>query len=265
MRFLVPIALAAAVAAPLQAAPLTAPFQVVAEARGTLLVADGGSGRIVRVDPRTGRRSVFAGRLGSVYGIASGPGGLYAITETKVILFRDGKRTVVARGLRDPRGLAVAADGTVYVSESTRNRIVAFAPVTRTPSVVASTGLDQPLGLALAADGSLLACDSHHGRIVRVGEDGSLGPVLEGLGLPVGLTAASDGSLYVADHVEHRQAGTIAHLLPDGSTKTLSRGRIKDLSGVAVGRGGAVYATSFRAPFLGRLDALGRLRAFPSR
>jgi sugar lactone lactonase YvrE len=260
MALLLGFALATVVAASPQAAPLSFPTQVMVESRGTLLVADGSSGRIVRVDPRTGRRSVVARGLGSVWGVAYGPGGLYALTDTKVVLFRGGHSQVVARGLRYPRGLVVAHDGTVYVSESDRNRIDAFAPRTRVRTVVASTGLDQPLGLALTADGSLLVCDSHHGRIVRVGAGGALEPVLEGLVLPAALSVAAGGDVYVADHVEHGRPGTIVRLHADGTTATLSTGLITDLSGVAVSRTGVVYATSFFAPFLGRVDASGRLR-----
>jgi DNA-binding beta-propeller fold protein YncE len=187
------------------------------------------------------------------------------MTASRVFLYHGGKRTVVARGLSYPRGLAIAPDGTVYVSESEANRIDAFPLGGGAPTVVASSGLDQPLGLAFAPDGSLVVCDSHHGRIVRVGDGGSLTPVLEGLGLPVVVSVTAGGDMYVADHIEHGQPGAIVRLRADGTKTTLSSGKIVDLSGVAVGRGGVVYASTFFAPFIGRLDAAGRLRPFPAR
>ena len=264
MRLPLAIAFAAVVAAPPQAAQLTSPFQIAVEARGTLLVADGDSGRVVRVDPRTGRRTVFARGFGSVYGVAVGRAGVYVMTSSRVVLFHGGKKTVVARGFSVPRGLAVARDGTVYVSESEKNRIVAFPRAGGVPTVVAAAGLDQPLGLALAPDGSLLVCDSHHGRVVRVGDGGALTPVLDGLGLPVVLSFSAAGDLYVADHVEHGEPGKIVRLRADGTKTTLSAGKIINLSGVAVSRGGVVYASSFLAPYIGRLDATGRIKAFPT-
>ena len=264
MRLPFALAFAAVVAAPPQAAQLTAPFQIAVEARGTLLVADGDSGRVVRIDPHTGRRTVFARGFAPVYGVDVGRAGVYVMTASRVVLYRGGRRTVVARGFSDPRGLAVARDGTVYVSESEKNRILAFPPG-GAPAVVATTGLDQPLGLALTPDGSLLACDSHHGRIVRVGDGGSLTPVLDGLALPVALSVTAAGDLYVADHIEHGTPGKIVRLRVNGTKATLSSGKVIDLSGVAVGRGGVVYASSFLAPYIGRLDAIGRLRAFPTR
>jgi len=250
------IAALALAVSPAQPRP-TDPFHVTAEPRGTLLVADGSSGRVLRIDPRTGRRTVFAGRLGRVYDVELGPDGVYVSTATKVIRFAGGRRRTVASGLHDPIGIAVAQDGTLYVAEATATRVVRFDGGTRT--VVASDGLDQPLGLAFDESGALLVADSRRGRVVRVGDGGTLEPVLEGLGLPVGLTAAPDGTVLVADHVSHTSKGRILRLHADGTTDVVSAGKIRALSGVAATRGGVLYACSFVAPFVGRVDAKGRL------
>ena len=262
MTLLVSLVAAAVLAAPPTQVKLTGPFGAVVEPRGTLLVPDGASGRIVRVDPRTGRRTVYAKGLGRVYALAFGPDGLYAGTATKVVRFSGGKQYTVVRGLHDAAGLAVATNGNLFVAEETGNRVLRFDAGTRKRTVLASDGIDQPLGLTLTNDGSLLVADSHHGRIVRIGDDGSLEPVLEGLGLPVGLASAPDGSVLVADHVSHTSRGKILRLHPDGTTDTVSSGKIRGLSGVAVARNGTLYATSFYAPFVGRLTPSGALKAF---
>lgn len=253
---------AALLAAPPKVAPLTGPYQVLPESSGSVLVADG-SGRIVRVSPRTHRRNVVASGLGSVHGIAYGPGGLYATTSSQVVRIARGKREVIARGLNDPFGIAVARDGTIYTAEAQGDRVVRIDGSTRRRTVIASTGLDQPLGVALRSDGSVLVADSHHGRVVRVAEGGVLEPVLEGLVLPVGVTAGPGGAVIVADHVNHdaHTGGRIYRLLPDGTKETLSSGKITGLSGASVARDGTLYATSFFAPFVGRVDAAGALRA----
>ena len=256
---LLAVALAAA-APPKQAAPLTSPFNLLVEPRGTLLVADGASGRVVRVDPRTGRRTVFARGLGHVYALAYGPDGLYATTTHRVVRFRGAMRQVVASGFRDPLGLAVGKDGTVYVVDATANRIVKVSP-TGEQTVLVSTGLDQPISAALRTDGSILVADSHHHRVVRVLEDGRLEPVLEGLTLPVGVTSAANGAVYVVDHVRHDARGKILLLRPDGSSALVSAGKIKAVSAVAVGRG-VLYAASFLPPFAGRLGRGGVLVPF---
>jgi sugar lactone lactonase YvrE len=184
-------------------------------------------------------------------------------TATQVVRFAGDRKQVLLRGLHDPIGIAVAPDGSIYVAEATRNRVLRFAARSLKRTVLASTGLSQPLGLALRLDGSLLVADSRHGRIVAVSGNGDVRPVLTGLGLPVALAAGAGGSTYVVDHVEHGRTGKILRVRSDGRTQTISSGKIRDLTSVAVGRAGALYAMSFRAPFVGRLDGKGRLRPLP--
>ena len=254
------LAVSLSVAAPPQAAPLHEPYQLVAEPRGTLLVADGGSGRIVRVDPRTGARTVYAQGLGRVFDLEYGPGGLYVATTSRVLRI-GATRLVLASGLRDAVGLAVDGDGGVYVVESAANRVVRIDPATRRRTVVAAAGLDQPIGVAVTADGTVFVSDSHHGRVVRIGAGGALELVRDGFALPAGLTA-SDNSVYVVDHVRHDAFGKIVRLRADGSAATISAGKIKAVTGVAVGRGGVIYATSFEPPYVGRLARNGALVPF---
>ena len=200
-----------------------------------------------------------------MYSLAYGPDGLYAGTATKVVRFVRGKPVTVVRGLHDVAGLAVAKDGAITCTEETANRVVRFDAGTRKRTVLASAGIDQPLGLAFDGAGAVLVADSHHGRIVRVRDDGTLDTVLQGLELPVGLTLAPDGTVLVTDHVSHLTAGKLLRLHPDGTTDTLSNGKIRGLSGAAIARNDTVYATSFYAPFIGRVTASGALKAFPAR
>ena len=242
-------------------AQLKQPYRVVVEPSGSLLVADGESGRIVHVNARTGERTIYARGLASVTDVTYGPRGrLYAATGSRIIRFsaKGGKQGLV-RGLRYPTGVAVAPNGTMYVVETTRNRVLRYAPRTRKRTVIAAKGLDQPLGLARATDGALYVPDSHHGRVVRIGPRRSLQPVVQGLELPVSVTAEPDGSLVIVDHVRHDQPGTIVRRLPDGTLRTISAGKIMAVSSADLAQDGTGYATSFLAPFLGRVDAAGRL------
>ncbi|HEY6579408.1 MAG TPA: hypothetical protein VIY09_08800 [Rhizomicrobium sp.] len=94
-------------------------------------------------------------------------------------------RTTIADGLgqradRDafligPTGLALAGDGTLYVSDAVGNRIVAISDaVNRTTSAgqgrtIAKGGLMQrPLALALTPAGHLLACNAKNGQVVEI-------------------------------------------------------------------------------------------------
>lgn len=93
--------------------------------------------------------------------------------------------TVVADGLpaagdasaflRGPTGLALGGDGTLYVSDTSENKILSVPQaLTRTDS--AGTGkmlttagqLANPLGLAIAPNGNLLAANATNGKIVEI-------------------------------------------------------------------------------------------------
>ena len=262
------VALAAAVgslASPGDAAPLQEAYRVVAEPSGTLLVADGHSGRVVRVDPRTGERTIFAAGLGRVSDVALGPrGSVYATNDSRVVrLSAAGVKRVVARGLRSPIGLAVMANGSFYVADSERNRVLRYAGGKR--KVVASKGLDQPLGIAIGRDRGVYVADSHHGRVVRIRAGSKLQTVVKGLQLPVSLTAEPDGSLLIVDHVAHDQPGKILRRLPNGTLRVLSAGAITAVTSAASAADGSVYATSFLPPFLGRIAASGTLQPLTRR
>jgi hypothetical protein len=96
-----------------------------------------------------------------------------------------GDQTVVADGFahradRDvfligPTGLALAADGTLYVSDAMENRIVAIPDALKradsagTGRTITRDGLLQrPLALAMTTSGHLLACNSKNGQVVEI-------------------------------------------------------------------------------------------------
>ena len=82
---------------------------------------------------------------------------------------------------------------------------------------------------------------------------------MRGLALPAALSSGPSDTLIVIDHVRHDQPGKILRRNRDGSVDTLSSGAITAVTSAAVAPNGTVYATSFQAPFVGRLDAAGRL------
>jgi hypothetical protein len=95
------------------------------------------------------------------------------------------QQTVVANGfghradkgvfMIGPTGLALAPDGTLYVSDAVENRIVAIPDaLTRTTSggtgrTITEGGLmDRPLALAITDTGHLLVCNGKNGKVVEV-------------------------------------------------------------------------------------------------
>jgi DNA-binding CsgD family transcriptional regulator/sugar lactone lactonase YvrE len=132
-------------------------------------------------------------------------------------------------GLLYPRGMAIASDETILVTDSGNNRVIAI-PREGEVRTIAGTGerggrgdggpatqaaLYAPLALALSADAALYIADTNnhrirvidHGGIIRavagdgtVGFGGDGGPAYRAqLSLPSDLAFGRDGVLYIAD------------------------------------------------------------------
>lgn len=193
---------------PATAASLHSPDSVAFDAAGNLYVAEY-ENRIRRVDSATGTIATVAGTGAEGYG---GDGGA-------------GTRALIAH----PHGLAVAADGTMYVADTWNQRIRRVDP-NGTITTVAGTGdsgfagdggpagravFDDPVHVALAPDGSLYVADGSNHRVRRIGADGVIrtvagsgvrgstgdgGPATRAtLNLPNQVAVAADGTFYVAE------------------------------------------------------------------
>jgi hypothetical protein len=139
--------------------------------------------------------------------------------------------TVVANGfgqradkdvfLIGPTGLALGADGTLYVSDALGNRIVAVAQAT-TRSASAGTGrtvskdgfLKRPLAMTMTPDGHLLVTNAQNGQVVEVepktgkqlgahwiDEDQAQSPPGSGDLFGIAMTPDGNGFYYVEDDV----------------------------------------------------------------
>ena len=98
-----------------------------------------------------------------------------AVTGETVVADGFGEQADRAAFVVGPTGLAVTADGTLYVSDTLANRVVAIDDAaTRTAS--AGTGrevtrdglLGRPLAMAAAPNGSLLAANGLNGQVVEI-------------------------------------------------------------------------------------------------
>jgi DNA-binding beta-propeller fold protein YncE len=198
-----------------------APFDIAAEADGNLLVADMGTvctpaqpscasdGRIIRVDPITGRQSLLAG----------------------------------GAPLVDPAGLAVAPGGDVYVADNydsdNNGRVIRIDPVSGARSVVTEGGLlDLPFGILVDRDGSLVVSNrvapggcttGLAGRLVRVQPAGgsqqlvSRGPLFR---YPLGVALDRAGRIAFAN--ECGDPG-LARVVSDVAQSVLSPNTASDL------------------------------------
>jgi streptogramin lyase len=104
--------------------------------------------------------------------------------------------TVVANGLDRPHGIAVAADGTLYVSDTYSGSLKRLRPGASLETV--AVGLAQPAGLTLASDGALLVAEHLGGAVARVDAAGRVSRIAQGLSQLSAVAAGADGAVYVA-------------------------------------------------------------------
>lgn len=183
-----------------------------------------------------------------------------------------------------PRGLAVAADDTIYVSDRDNVRIRVVAP-DGTVSTLAGSGtkayaegtgaaasFNGPTGLAIDAAGALYVADYYNHRIRRVGTQGpDLGVVttLAGTGDgglldgpaaearfkgPIALAFGPDGDLYVAD-AENARIRKVAMADPTHPVTTV----VGTSDPARKGMDGAALETGIEAPRDLMFDPEGRL------
>lgn len=201
---------------PAVAAALNEPAALVADGRGYLYIADQSNNRVRRVSLDTGTIATVAGTGEAGY---SGDG--MPATES---------------ALAGPSGLALGADGMLYIADTFNGRIRCVDQVTGIISTVAgdggeyryqgvpqefSTSLSRPYGIALDRSGDILITDSDSHLIRRwdrkkkivtrvagnglaqFGGDG--GPPQESsLNFPFGVAVDGRGRIFIADTFNHR-------------------------------------------------------------
>ncbi len=236
---------------------LSTPSAVALSPDGTLVVADTGSHTIKRVDTQSGSATIIAGASGRA-GFADGDG---------------------AQALFDgPIGVAVGADGTIFVADTYNDRVRAIDArgAVRTLSGGSEPGFADaadgaqarfhtPCGIAVLPDGALVVADTGNHRLRRVelngsvstiagtgeagGQDGVLSTAL--FNQPVGLAVDKDGTIYVADAGVSALRACIFKFIPQVVTLAgahlnglkdgaPSEARLNVSSGVAVAPDGAL-------------------------
>jgi len=255
-------------------ATLNFPSAVVADRHGTLYIADTFNHRVRRVDAATGMIWTLAGTGPARFAGDGGPA-IKAMLYEPVALALDDERdllyiadlanyrvrvvdletgritTYAGNGEREydgdghqaahaalsgPSGLALDAEGNLYIADTFSGRIRKVDLATRTISTVAgdgtayryqgmpnefSTSLSRPAGIALAADGTLYITDSDNHLIRKWSPRTKIITAIAGngtaqfsgdggpahacsLNYPFGVVLDQAGSLYIADTFNHR-------------------------------------------------------------
>jgi sugar lactone lactonase YvrE len=119
-------------------------------------------------------------------------------------------------GPSGPFGLAVDAQGTIYVADAGDNTIKKLSPTGHLLAIWGKTGsapgeLDWPQGVALDPQGNVYVADSLNSRIEKFSSSGTLlavfgntGSSIERLRTPVGIAIDTQGNLYISDIRNHR-------------------------------------------------------------
>ncbi len=161
----------------------TTPSALAFDANGDLFIADNGVPAIFEM-PNVGTTGAFAaGTQVTLIGATTPIGG-----ET----------------LKNPVGLAVGPDGTLYIADSAEARVVAYNPATGVGGLtgaVAGSGLVTPQGLAVDGSGNLYVADPGAAEVfifTAAGVESTLSSV-PGVTSPVGVAVDASGSVLIAD------------------------------------------------------------------
>ena len=199
---------------PATKATIMNPNGIVVDAAGTVFFSDSNAHRIRKIDTK--------GVVTALAGSTQGYGG-------------DGGAASAAR-FDYPQGLAMNAQGDLYVSDSNNCRIRCIAKATQTVSTVAGGGqtyrfggdggqasvasLSYPTSIAFDSSGVLFVADSMNNRIRKIATDGVISTVAGNgtagaggdggaataaeLNGPWGVAVDSSGAVYVADTANNK-------------------------------------------------------------
>jgi sugar lactone lactonase YvrE len=132
-----------------------APHDAVRLGDGSILVNELGTKSLVRASGEHGKdRTVLIGNLEGPVGLAAGSGDTVYLTEAFAGLVSkvetNGEKTVIAKDLKMPEGIAVAPDGKLVVAEVGAKRIVSIDPKDGKVTEIAA---NLPIGLPAAPGG----------------------------------------------------------------------------------------------------------------
>jgi sugar lactone lactonase YvrE len=181
-----------------------------------------------------------------------------AATPTAHTLTAGAPVEIWARGLGDVRGIAVDAEGRVWVTDHAGGRVLRLDGP-GSVRVVAG-GLRGPIGIALDDAGRVLVAEEGAGRVVHVSAAGMLDAVAGGLERPRWLAVADDGTIYVSalrpttEHGGDPAKPGVVLTLRDAARPALLAHGLRDPEGLAL-QGGALYVATresiLRVPLAG--------------
>jgi streptogramin lyase len=108
--------------------------------------------------------------------------------------------TLVASGLNAPQGVAVDAQGNVYIADTGNNAVREWLSTSRKVSALVSSGLRSPTGAAVDQTGNLYIADSGNHAIKEWSiASGRVTSLVSGLANPYGAAVDTQGNVYFSD------------------------------------------------------------------
>jgi YYY domain-containing protein len=198
-------------------ANLREPRGAAVDLSGRLWIADFGNSRLRVFDRDGGSLGGWGGRGSGEFGfrelcgVAIRGDALY-VADTwngRVQAYTiEGVLRASASELYGPRGIAVAPDGRVWVTDTGNHRVVSYGPLLSDAKIFGQKGgrpgeFSSPNGIAASPGGEIYVADTGNRRIQVLARDGSLRRILPfpgwGENAEPGLAIDADGTIYATD------------------------------------------------------------------
>jgi sugar lactone lactonase YvrE len=172
-----------------------------------------------------------------------------------------------AAELSEPRGVAIARDGRIWVADFGHDRLVRFEPGLRSPVVFGERGtgrlqFQQPSAVAIGADGRVFVADTWNGRIQVLSTEGTwLSEITGDFYGPRGVATDGKGRVFVSDTGRDRvvRFGPDGRLEKEWGSSGPDRERLKGPIGITVDSTGSVWVCDNGNGRLCRFSPDGRL------
>ena len=207
--------------------PWSMPLAIAIAPDGSLWIADGGAGVVVRREPNGHCRALGEGRLARPSGIAMSGKVAYVVDPPNhavwrlgldgTVLGRLGERGTGEGQFNFPTGIAALPDGSVLVVDALNFRVVRLSAEGKPLATFGEAGdsggaFARPKAVAVDEVGKIYVSDAQNDVILVYGREGAFDLAVGGSGqgpgqfsLPAGL-AVAEGYLFVADSYNRRVA-----------------------------------------------------------